>query len=58
MKRFLPNEFLYQLFSLIIIVIVVHGFYVTIVRPRADAVPSRTSARRPIRTIRPSQVSG
>ena len=38
MKRFLPNEFLYQLFSLIIIVIVVHSFYVTIVRPRADAV--------------------
>ena len=38
MKRFLPNEFLYQLFSLIIIVIIVHGFYVTIVRPRADAV--------------------
>jgi hypothetical protein len=45
MKRFLPNEFLYQLFSLIIIVIVVHGFYVTIVRPRADAVLAEQNVR-------------
>jgi biopolymer transport protein ExbB/TolQ len=38
MKRFLPNEFLYQVFSLIIIVIIVHSFYVTIVRPQAAVV--------------------
>lgn len=45
MKRFLPNEFLYQLFSLIIIVILVHGFYVTIVRPRADAMLAEQAVR-------------
>jgi biopolymer transport protein ExbB/TolQ len=45
MKRFLPNEFLYQVFSLIIIVIVVHSFYVTIVRPRADAVIAEQNLR-------------
>jgi biopolymer transport protein ExbB/TolQ len=38
MRRFFPNEFLYQVFSLIIIVIVVHSVYVTLVRPRADVV--------------------
>lgn len=37
-RRFLPNEFLYQVFALIVTVIVVHAFYVTVVRPRADAV--------------------
>jgi hypothetical protein len=37
-KRFLPNEFLYQVFALIVTVIMVHAFYVTVVRPRADAV--------------------
>jgi biopolymer transport protein ExbB/TolQ len=36
----LPNEFLYQVFSLLVIVIVVHAFYVSMVRPRADAVLS------------------
>lgn len=45
MKRFLPNEFLYQVFSLIIIVILVHGFYVTIVRPQADAVLAEQRVR-------------
>lgn len=38
MKRFLPNEFLFQLFSLLVIVIVVHAFYVTTVWPNATAV--------------------
>ncbi|HEX6996629.1 MAG TPA: MotA/TolQ/ExbB proton channel family protein [Gammaproteobacteria bacterium] len=37
-RRSLPNEFLYQVFSLLVIVIVVHAFYVSMVRPRADAV--------------------
>jgi biopolymer transport protein ExbB/TolQ len=45
MRRFLPNEFLYQVFALIIIVIVVHAFYVTIVRPRADAVLAEQTVR-------------
>jgi biopolymer transport protein ExbB/TolQ len=40
MKRNFPFsfEFLYQLFSLIIIVIVVHAVYVAAIRPRADAI--------------------
>ena len=47
MRRLFPNEFLYQAFSLITIVIVVHSFYVTLVRPRADAVlaEQRTQAQ-------------
>jgi biopolymer transport protein ExbB/TolQ len=36
-SRFL-NEFLYQVFALIIAVIVVHAVYVTSIRPRADEV--------------------
>lgn len=38
MKRQLPVEFIYQLFSLFIAVIVVHGIYVSIVRPNASAI--------------------
>lgn len=38
MKRNLPVEFLYQVFSLILAVIIVHTMYVSIVRPRADAI--------------------
>jgi biopolymer transport protein ExbB/TolQ len=34
----MPNEFLFQVFALLIITIVVHAFYVTSVRPRAAAV--------------------
>ena len=37
-KRLLPNEFLYQVFALILITIIVHAVYVTVVRPRADEV--------------------
>jgi biopolymer transport protein ExbB/TolQ len=33
-----PNELLYSLFAFIIIVIAVHAVYVTVVRPRAEAV--------------------
>jgi biopolymer transport protein ExbB/TolQ len=43
-KRFLPNEFLYQVFALIVTVIMVHAFYVTVVRPRADAVLEEQAA--------------
>jgi hypothetical protein len=40
MKRDFPFsfEFLYQVFSLIIIVIVVHAIYVAVIRPKADAI--------------------
>jgi len=35
------SEFLYQLFALILALIIVHAIYVTIVRPRADAILER-----------------
>lgn len=38
MKKQLPIEFIYQLFSLIIAVILVHAIYVSIVRPNATAM--------------------
>jgi biopolymer transport protein ExbB/TolQ len=38
MKRTFRNEFLYQVFALIICVIVVHAFYVTLVRPNATQI--------------------
>jgi biopolymer transport protein ExbB/TolQ len=38
MRRTFFNEFLYQVFALIISVILVHAFYVTVVRPKATAV--------------------
>ena len=43
MKRDFPFsfEFLYQVFSLIIIVIIVHAIYVAVIRPGADAVLAR-----------------
>jgi biopolymer transport protein ExbB/TolQ len=37
-KKNIPVEFVYQLFALIIAIIVVHAFYVTIVRPNAAQV--------------------
>lgn len=36
MRSSRPSEFVYQLAALLIAVIVVHSFYVTVVRPRAD----------------------
>ena len=38
MKRHLPVEFIFQLFSLFIAIILVHGIYVSIIRPNATAV--------------------
>ena len=38
MKKALPIEFIYQLFSLIIAVIITHAVYVSVVRPNASAV--------------------
>ena len=37
-KRDIPVEFVYQLFALIIAIIIVHAFYVSVVRPNAAAV--------------------
>ena len=40
MKRDFPFsfEFIYQVFSLIVIVIIVHAIYVAVIRPKADAI--------------------
>ena len=38
MKKQIPVEFLYQLFALVTAVIVVHGTYVLVVRPKAEAI--------------------
>lgn len=38
MKKRYPNEFLYSLFTLLAAIIVVHAFYVAVVRPNAQAV--------------------
>ena len=38
MKRQLPVEFIFQLFSLIIAIIIIHGIYVSIIRPNATAI--------------------
>ena len=38
MKLSLSSEFLYQLFALLIIVILVHAVYVGLIRPSADAI--------------------
>jgi biopolymer transport protein ExbB/TolQ len=43
MKRDFPFsfEFIYQVFALIVIVIIVHAIYVGVIRPRADAILSK-----------------
>jgi biopolymer transport protein ExbB/TolQ len=38
MKKTYPVEFVYQVLSLIVAVILVHAFYVAVVRPRADTI--------------------
>ena len=38
MKKAFPVEFVYQVFALLLAVIVVHAVYVTVVRPRAEAI--------------------
>jgi len=45
MKRTFPGEFLYQVFALIIAVIVVHATYVALVRPKADAILEEQTLR-------------
>ncbi len=46
MKKPFPvsNEFIYQLFSLIIVTILVHATYVAVVRPRADSILAQQAA--------------
>jgi biopolymer transport protein ExbB/TolQ len=47
MKKAFPISFesLYQLFSLIVIIIVVHAVYVAVIRPNADAILADRAAR-------------
>ena len=46
MKKTFPVsfEFIYQLFSLILIIIIVHAVYVAVIRPQADAILARQAA--------------
>jgi biopolymer transport protein ExbB/TolQ len=45
MKSKLSSEFIYQVFSLVIVIIVVHSVYVTLVRPRAQAELEQQAVR-------------
>jgi len=45
MVKKLPVEFLFQLFALLLGFILVHGAYVTVIRPRADAFLSQEHAK-------------
>ena len=45
MKRTFSSEFLYQVFALIIAVILVHAVYVTVVRPQATAIIAEQTLR-------------
>ena len=47
MKKSLPVslEFIYHVFSLILIIIMVHAIYVAVIRPRADAVLAEQAVR-------------
>ena len=40
-----PFEFIYQLFSLIVLVILVHGIYVAVIRPKADVILAEQAAQ-------------
>jgi len=44
-KKFpISTEFIYQLFALILIIIIVHAVYVAIIRPQADAILAQQAA--------------
>jgi len=45
MKKNLPVEFFYQVFALIISIIIVHAIYVTLVRPKAAAIIEEQTIR-------------
>ena len=46
MKKAFPVslEFIYQLFSLILIIIIVHAVYLAVIRPKADAILAEQAA--------------
>jgi len=45
MKKTLPSELIYNIFSLLIAFILVHSIYVTVVRPQADAFLEQEAAK-------------
>src|SRR5512139_2751661 len=45
MNKLRNNEFLFEVFALIIIAIIVHGVYTTVVRPQADAIAVADAAQ-------------
>ncbi len=47
MNKQISFEFIFQLFSLILAVIVVHAIYVSIIRPNASAVLELVSSSQP-----------
>jgi hypothetical protein len=44
MKKAIPIEFIYQVFSLLIAIIIVHAVYVAVIRPNASAFMEREVA--------------
>ena len=58
MKHRMSSEFIYQLFALLIAVIVVHAVYVGAIRPSADAqIKQEMELQAAGRTMFPSAVS-
>ena len=45
MKKHFPFEFIYQVFSLLVIIIIVHAAYVAIIRPNAEAELEQQAAQ-------------
>ena len=45
MKKKASSEFLYQVFALILAIILIHTFYVTLIRPNANAILQQQLAR-------------
>lgn len=45
MKRQLSSEFIYQIFALLIAIIIVHAFYVAVIRPKAENFIREETAR-------------
>ena len=45
MKKHFPFEFIYQVFSLLIIIIIVHAAYVAVIRPNAEAELEQQAAQ-------------
>ena len=45
MKKNIPVEFMFQIFSLILTVIIVHAIYVSVIRPNAVAIQTQERAQ-------------